>query len=170
MKRISLIFIAFLMSVAGAASVSAQSNTDKIAAEIMKLEAEYTEASKNLRAEDVYRMETGDFIVTARIPPKTQTVAEIKERVNDPNYKRGTVESLTNDDVKVRVYNETTAIATGHWKRVSKSGDGKDTSAAGRFTHVWVKQNGKWLLAGAHYSPDIDLEKLRSAQTQTKKN
>lgn len=89
---------------------------------------------------------------------------------NDPNVKRGTIESLTNDDVKVRVYNENTAIVTGSWKRTSKAADGKDTSAAGRFTHIWIRQNGRWLLAGAHYSPAIDLDKLKAAQNEIKKD
>lgn len=148
----------------------AQTNSAKITGQIMKLEAEYTEASKKLNAADFDRFYAADFMVTARIPPRIVTRTDYITRLKDPNFKRGTVESLTNDDVKVRLYNDDTAISTGHWKRVSQAPDGKDTSASGRFTHVWVKQNGKWLLAAAHYSPDIDLEKLRSAQSETKKN
>jgi len=109
-------------------------------------------------------------MTTMRLPPRTETRTEIAARLKDPNFKRGTIESLENDDVKVRVYNDNTAITTGHWKRVSRDGDGKDTSMSGRFTRVWVKQNGKWLLAGAHYSPDIDVEKLKAAQAEVKKN
>ena len=170
MKRISLILIAFAMTVAAAISISAQSNKNKIVAEIMKLEADYIEASKILRAEAFERLYAPDFMLTARIPPKILTNEQRLNMLKDPNFKRGTVDSLENDDVKVRVYGNDTAIVTANWKRVSRDGGGKDTSASGRFTHIWVRQNGKWLLATAHYSPDIDLEKLKAAQTESKKN
>ena len=170
MKSISLILIAFAMTVAAAISISAQSDKNKIVAEIMKLEADYIEASKILSAEAFERFYAPDFMLTARIPPKILTNEQRLNMLKDPNFKRGTVDSLENDDVKVRVYNDNTAITTGHWKRVSRDGDGKDTSMSGRFTRVWVKQKGKWLLAGAHYSPDIDLEKLKAAQAEVKKN
>lgn len=170
MNRISFIFIACLMTIFGAVGADAQSNRDKIVAEIMKLEAEHIEASKIFVPEVFDRIQTADFMVTARIPAKIQTAEQTAARRKDPNYKRGVIDSLENDDVKVRVYNETTAITTGHWKRVSRDAEGKDTSLSGRFTHVWVKQNGKWLLAAAHYSPDIDPEKLKAAQTEVKKN
>ena len=170
MKRISLILIAFAMTVAAAISISAQSNKNKIVAEIMKLEADYIEASKILRAEAFERLYAPDFMLTARIPPKILTNEQRLNMLKDPNFKRGTVDSLENDDVKVRVYGNDTAIVTANWKRVSRDEGGKDTSASGRFTHIWVRQNGKWLLAAAHYSPDIDLEKLKAAQTESKKN
>lgn len=159
MKKFTQIIIGLVFIVNGAASVFAQSNNGKIVEQIMKMEAEHIEASKKLSAEEFDRMETVDFMVTAQIPPKIQTKAELVARLKDPNFKRGTVESLVNEDVKVRVYGDDTAIVTGSWKRISKDADGKDTSAAGRLTHVWVKQNGKWLLAAAHYSPFAELAK-----------
>ncbi len=170
MKGFSLFFIAFLMTVLSATAISAQTNRDKIVAEIMKLEAEHIEASKKFVPEIFDRIRTADFMVTARIPASIQTGEQVAARLKDPNFKRGTVDLLENDDVKVRVYNENTAITTGHWKRVSRDADGKDTSASGRFTRVWIKQDGKWRLAAAHYSPDLDLEKLKSGRTENGKN
>jgi uncharacterized protein (TIGR02246 family) len=134
-------------------------DSDKIAQQIMKLNSEYEESSRNPKAEDFDRFYTEDYMVTVRVPARISTRAENEARFKDPNFRRGTIESLTNDDVKVRVYGDDTAIATGSWKRVSKDADGKDTSASGRFTRVWVKQNGKWLLAAAHYSPFAELAK-----------
>lgn len=170
MKSNNQIFIVLMIIVGSAFSAFAQSDRDKIIAEIVRLEADYIESSKNLRAEDFEKFYAPDFMVTARIPPKISTNEQRLKTLKDPNFKRGTVESLTNDDVKVRLYGGSTAIVTAHWKRVSHDAEGKDTSASGRFTHVWVKQNGKWLLAAAHYSPDIDLEKLRAVQTEIRKN
>lgn len=170
MKKIEITFIVFLVMLGGAFSALAQSNDAKIVEQIMKMEAEYNESSKNPKMSDFERFYTPDALITVRLPPRTVTNDQRRAMFNDPNFKPGTVESLTDDDVKVRVYGSDTAIVTGHWKRVSKSADGKDTSASGRFTRVWVKQNNKWLLAAAHYSPDVDLEKLRSAQAKSEKN
>ena len=163
MKRMIQLIIALTIVTVSTVSVLAQSNNSKIIEQIMKLEAEHAEVSKKLDAEGFDRFYAADFMVTARIPPKLVTRAERLAQLKDPNFRRGTVESLTNDDLKVRVYGDDTAIVTSAWKRVSRDTDGKDTSASGRFTHVWVKQNGKWLLAAAHYSPNIDLEKLKAA-------
>jgi ketosteroid isomerase-like protein len=165
----------FFIFVGGSGAALAQSNNGKIVEQIMKMEAEYNESSKRPNAPaDFDRFYADDFMVTMRLPPQIRTKAESQARMKDPNFKRGTIESLIDDDIKVRVYGDDAAIATGHWTRISKDADGKDTSASGRFTRVWVKQNGKWLLAAAHYSPDIDLEKLKVAtakeQSTGKKN
>ena len=170
MKKFTQITIGLMILVGGALSAAAQSSNDKVVAEITKLEADYTEASKKLNADDLERMETVDFIMTARIPAQAITKSVRNTRLKSPDPRRDIIESLSDDDVVVRVYNENTAISTGRWKRVSRDASGKDTSLSGRFTHVWIKQNGKWLLAAAHYSPEIDLEKLRSNQTQAGKN
>ena len=162
MKNILLIVIAFVITTGAASFAFAQSN-DKIVNQILKLEAEYNRSSKNLQMSDFEKFYTSDFLMTIRLPPHVLDNDQRKKNLADPNFRRNTIESLTDDDVKVRVYGSSTAIVTGHWKRVSKDSEGKETSASGRFTRTWVKQNGKWLLAGAHYSPDIDLEKLRSA-------
>ncbi len=131
----------------------------KIVEQIMKLESDYDETTKNPKAEDFERFYTVDYMVTSRVPARISTKAENEARFKDPSVRRGRIESLSSDDVKVRVYGDSTAIVTGSWKRASKDADGKDTSAAGRFTRVWVKQNGKWMLAAAHYSPIAELAK-----------
>lgn len=51
MKNFSLYFIAFVLLLGGMYSALAKSNSEKIVEQIMKLEAEYTEASKILSAE-----------------------------------------------------------------------------------------------------------------------
>lgn len=162
MKRI---YIALIFIVGNSIFVAAQSggNSGKIAEQIMKLEAELIEATKKMSAEDFERLHAADFTMTVRLPPRVVTRAEIAELRKNPNVRRGAIESLINSDEKTRVYGDSTAVVTGAWKRVSRDADGKDTSLSGRFTHVWVKQNGKWLLAAAHYSPDVDLEKLKAA-------
>lgn len=168
MKTISTISFVLMVIANSSIFVAAQASNGKIVEQIIKREAEYNESSKNPDAADFDRFYVDDYTVTWRVPPRIQTKSENQTRfkvsLEDPNFRRGTIESLTDDNVRVRVYAGSTAIATGRWRRTSKDADGRDTSASGRFTRVWVKQNGRWLLAAAHYSPDIDLEKLKAGK------
>jgi ketosteroid isomerase-like protein len=60
-------------------------------------------------------------------------------------------ESLSLDDVKVRVYGDA-AIVTGSESQRAKYRD-QDVPGQFRTTLVWVKQSGSWLLAGLQLSP-----------------
>ncbi|HTE56886.1 MAG TPA: nuclear transport factor 2 family protein [Kofleriaceae bacterium] len=61
------------------------------------------------------------------------------------------VESLTWDEVEVREYGDT-AVAIGLQTQEAAY---RGAPAAGRFrvTHVAVRRDGRWLLAGLHFSP-----------------
>ena len=57
-------------------------------------------------------------------------------------------DSMTHDDVKLRVYGNT-VIVTG--LDIGKGVDrGQDSSGQRRFTRVWVKQSGRWQLVANH--------------------
>ena len=60
-------------------------------------------------------------------------------------------QSLSVDDVKVRVYGDA-AIVTGSESQKAKYRD-QDVPGQFRTTLVWVKQSGRWLLAGLQLSP-----------------
>jgi len=120
------------------------------AEEIQQLDRAYDQAFIRPTAEDMKRLHTDDFMMTAR--GMVITKAELLARVNEPGHPPQVIESLTSDQVKVRIYGDT-AVTTGRWKRVSKNAEGKDTSAVGFFTRVWVRRNKTWLVAVAHYSP-----------------
>lgn len=124
MKKFTQMIIGLMFVVGGATAAFAQSNNGKIVEQIMKTETEYNEASKKMSAEEYDRIEAADFMMTARVPPRVVTKAEGLARIKDPNYKRGKIESLANDDVKVRVYGDDTAIVTANWKRTSKDAAG----------------------------------------------
>jgi ketosteroid isomerase-like protein len=124
-------------------------SADTVAEELLELERAYHRVFIRPTVADIERLHTDDFTMTAR--GKVTTKAEALARLKDGSHAPSMIESLTPDDIKVRVYGNT-AVTTGRWTRVSKDADGKDTSAAGFFTHVWVKQNNKWLVAVAHYS------------------
>jgi ketosteroid isomerase-like protein len=59
-------------------------------------------------------------------------------------------QSITTDDVRVRVYGNT-AVETGR-SIMSGQDKGKTVPHDNRFTRVWVKQHGRWRLVANHYS------------------
>ncbi|HVP44197.1 MAG TPA: nuclear transport factor 2 family protein [Terriglobales bacterium] len=59
-------------------------------------------------------------------------------------------QSITTDEVRVRVY-ENTAVETGLSTMVGQD-KGKTVPRDTRFTRVWVKQQGRWRLVANHYS------------------
>ncbi|HLL77059.1 MAG TPA: nuclear transport factor 2 family protein [Pyrinomonadaceae bacterium] len=134
----------------GGAGSAAGAPKAGVAEEILRLEREYAEASKRGDAEAYERLHSEDFRMTAR--GRVTERAELMARVRDRSRPRDVVESLTEDDVRVRDYGQT-VVTTGRWRRVSKSPEGKDTSAEGHFTRVWIRRGTGWQLAVAHYSP-----------------
>src|SRR5436853_7679778 len=59
-------------------------------------------------------------------------------------------QSITTDEVQVRVY-ENTAVETGLSTMVGQD-KGKAVPRDTRFTRVWIKQQGRWRLVANHYS------------------
>jgi hypothetical protein len=62
-------------------------------------------------------------------------------------------QSITTDEVQVRVY-ENTALETGLSTMVGQD-KGKNVPSDDRFTRVWVKLQGHWRLVANHYSTRI---------------
>src|SRR6266513_5244876 len=59
-------------------------------------------------------------------------------------------QSITTRDVQVRVYGNT-AVETGR-STMNGQDKGQTVPRDTRFTRVWVKQQGRWLLVANHYS------------------
>ena len=59
-------------------------------------------------------------------------------------------QSITTDDVQVRVYGNT-AVETGRSIMIGQD-KGKAVPRDNRFTRVWIKQFGHWRLVANHYS------------------
>lgn len=59
-------------------------------------------------------------------------------------------QSITTDDVRVRVYGNT-AVETGRSTMIGQD-RGKAVPRDNRFTRVWIKQFGRWRLVSNHYS------------------
>ena len=78
------------------------------------------------------------------------TVRTKKQVISD--FTSGTLkfQSITTDEVQVRVY-DNTAVETGLSTMDGKD-KGKSVPRNTRFTRVWVKQQGHWRLVANHYS------------------
>ena len=113
-------------------------------AEVLAADDHYTHGSlyKDLAELDSVWADT--FIDTsgAVVRNKREMLETIK---NTPK-----LESIMIDDRKVQVYGDT-AIVTGRFTATAIE-NGKKATESGRFTDVWVKQNGKWLCVAAHSS------------------
>lgn len=111
-------------------------------AEVLAAEGHYDHGAltKDLAELDATWADT--FIDTSG--PTVRNKREMLEVVkNGPKF-----ESLRIDDRKIQVYGDT-AVVTGRFTLTSLN-NGKKDSEAGRFTDVWIRQNGKWLCVAAH--------------------
>jgi len=136
--------------VAASALAPDQSPDKKVEEEILKLHDKLLLAMDKGDAATAEQLVTDDFLITYLMPAKTFTKAAMKFALQSPAT--FTVEARKLDEVKVRVYGDA-AVVTGHVTEARKGTDGKSGEFKGRFTDVWVKQNGKWLLASRHASP-----------------
>ena len=95
------------------------------------------------------RLYADDFIgvgPSGTIRTKPQVIAD---------FTSGTLkfQSITTEDVQVRVYGNT-AVETG--RSTMKGEDkGKTVPQETRFTRVWVNQQGRWRLVANHYSAQM---------------
>jgi ketosteroid isomerase-like protein len=116
---------------------------------IRKIDDERIQAQIHADAAGLDRIYAGDFIgvgPSGTVRTKSQVIAD---------FTSGTLkfQSITTDDVQVRVYGNT-AVETG--RSTMKGEDkGKAVPQETRFTRVWVKQQGLWRLVANHYSCQI---------------
>jgi ketosteroid isomerase-like protein len=113
---------------------------------IRKLDNERIQAQIHADAAALERIYADDFIgvgPSGTVRTKPQVISDF----TSGNLK---FQSITTDDVRVRVYGDA-AVETG-----SSTMDGQDKGKAvpqdTRFTRVWVKQRGRWRLVANHYS------------------
>jgi uncharacterized protein (TIGR02246 family) len=116
---------------------------------IKKLDNERIQAQIHADATALDRIYAADFIgvgPSGRVRTKPQVILDFKSG----NLK---FQSITTDDVQVRVYGNT-AVETGH-STMNGQDKGQTVPRDTRFTRVWVKQQGRWRLVANHYSSRI---------------
>ena len=94
---------------------------------------------------------------------RVQNLEELRKEWANTNYK---VVGMTSDDVKVKV-NGSMALVTGNWTSTTVPGDNPNAEPhkdMGRYTGVYEKRNGKWILVAQHFSEAPHDRKLMEQQ------
>ena len=113
---------------------------------IRRLDHERIQAQVGADAAALDRIYADDFIGVG--PSGTvRTKAQVLSDFTSGDLK---FQSITTDDVRVRVYGNT-AVETGR-STMNGQDRGKAVPRDTRFTRVWVKQQGRWRLVANHYS------------------
>jgi uncharacterized protein (TIGR02246 family) len=116
---------------------------------IRQLDNERIRAQIGADAEALDRIYADDFIGVG----PSGTVRSKPEVISDFTSGDLKFQSITTDEVQVRVY-EKTAVETGLSTMVGQD-KGKAVPRDTRFTRVWVKQQGRWRLVANHYSLQV---------------
>src|SRR5438105_5693821 len=113
---------------------------------IRKLDNERIQAQVHADATALDRIYAADFIgvgPSGTVRTKPQVILDFTS--GDLKF-----QSISTDDVQVRVYGDT-AVETGLSTMIGQD-KGKTIPRDTRFTRVWVKQQGQWRLVANHYS------------------
>src|SRR5262245_25055819 len=113
---------------------------------IRQLDNERIQAQIGADAATLDRIYADDFIGVG----PSGTVRTKPQVISDFTSGALKFQSITTDEVQVRVY-ENTAVETGLSTMVGQD-KGKPVPRDTRFTRVWVKQQGHWRLVANHYS------------------
>lgn len=143
-----LLVLGFLLN--SATTVLAQGSDKKgaldggVADSIRQLEKERVQALLRGDTAFIERNYADDYLTTSfngLVRNRAAVIADLKS---------GAIkyESMTHDDVRLRVF-ENTVIVTG-LDSVNGMDKGQDISGRRRFTRVWVKLGGRWWLVGNH--------------------
>ena len=149
-----LLFMPFLfLTVApmGVGQTQSARGSDRtgVAEAIRKLDNEHIQAQIHADATALDRIYAADFIGVGP-SGRTRTKPQVISDFTSGELK---FQSITTDEVQVRVY-ENTAVETGR-SIMNGQDKGKTVPRDTRFTRVWIKQQGRWRLVANHYSSQI---------------
>ena len=148
------LFIAVLVLIVAPISVGQEQSASRdqrsgVEQVIRQLDNERIQAQIHADATALDRIYAADFIgvgPSGRVRTKPQVISDFTS--GDLKF-----QSITTDEVQVRVY-ENTAVETGLSTMIGQD-KGKAVPRDTRFTRVWVKQQGSWRLVANHYSSRI---------------
>jgi ketosteroid isomerase-like protein len=147
----AIAFVAFsAAAIASGQKQSAIRDPKRIVEQVIrKLDNERIQAQIHADAAALERIYADDFIgvgPSGTVRTKPQVISDFTS--GDLKF-----QSITTDDVRVRVYGNA-AVETGR-----STMDGQDKGKAvphdTRFTRVWIKQQGRWRLVANHYSSRV---------------
>ena len=133
----------------GQASSASKDQRGNVEQAIIQLDHERIQAQISADATALDRIYAEDFIGVG----PSGTVRTKPQVISDFTSGALKFQSITTDEVQVRVY-ENTAVETGLSTMVGQD-KGKTVPRDTRFTRVWIKQQGRWRLIANHYSTRI---------------
>ena len=152
MRGILVIAVLVVTTGSAAPGQSSGANEDRrrsVEQVIRQLDQERIQAQIHADAAALERIYAGDFIgvgPSGAVRTKPQVISDFTS--GELKF-----QSITTDEVQVRVYGNT-AVETG-LSTMNGQDKGKAVPRNNRFTRVWVKQQGRWRLVLNHYSPLI---------------
>ncbi len=152
MRRIFVIALVILSAAAiasGQDQAAIRDQTSSVEQVIRKLDNERIQAQIHADAVALERIYADDFIgvgPSGTVRTKPQVISDFTS--GDLRF-----QSITTDDVRVRVYGNA-AVETGR-STMNGQDKGKAVPHDTRFTRVWVKEHGNWRLVANHYSSSV---------------
>ena len=145
----AVLVLAVAPMVVGQEQGARDSDRTSVEETIRKLDNERIQAQIHADATALDRIYADDFIGVG----PSGTVRTKPQVISDFTSGNLRFQSITTDEVQVRVY-ENTAVETG-LSTMTGQDKGKTVPRDTRFTRVWVKQQGRWRLVSNHYSTRI---------------
>ena len=147
MRKLVIVAVALATSIAqGQKQSGSQDDRSGVEQAIRQLDSERIQAQIGADAVALDRIYADDFIGVG----PSGTVRNKSQVISDFTSGNLKFQSITTDEVQVRVY-ENTAVETGLSTMVGQD-KGKAVPRDTRFTRVWIKQQGRWRLVSNHYS------------------
>lgn len=147
MKRaLSTIFIISLAAAAAFAQTDEQ--------QLMKIHASLDEAYLKSDIAAFERIMADDYVYSSpagKMMTREENLADLRKEIAKPTFK---VLTATSDGLKVKVSGNM-AVVTGNWASTTTSAGDIKTDPhkdMGRYTGVYEKRNGKWMLVAEHFS------------------
>jgi hypothetical protein len=144
MKRMAI--AVSVMVLAFGAAVVAQTQTESVEQELLKLEQDWTNADLKGDMSVFDRISAEDYILTdsdGNVWTKAQCLSLAKSGED-------VITSWASDGWKVRVYGDAAVVMARH--TVKEIFKGKDVSGQLRTTNTWVKLSGRWQCVATHSS------------------
>lgn len=155
MKCIQMLTVVALMTVstlAIAQGSDGQRATDvNLEKQLWQIEQEWLASARNARSDFLRQTWTDQFFEVSPWPPGVMRKAQLLARVSKrgPAPTKGPFPS----DFKLRAVYGNFAIATDHTTVKGRVYQGRDYSGEYRSVRFFVKQNGKWMIAGSALVP-----------------
>lgn len=142
------LFVTTLLAGAFSTALFAQTKEEK---EVLKVNEAYEAAMAKGDYDAQEKMLSPNYVTylpDGSLEGRAQVAEYFKKQKTSPTYK---MISMASDDVKVKVSGNL-AVVTGAWKATTKTTDAEAQphQDAGRYTAIYEKQNGTWLLLSDH--------------------